>query len=300
MSSRLGWLCSAPLGAGHEVPPSSGTLGLPWGHFDGSPSLPRSVRTLDARTLCHPLSDAFVGRRTRGLSRLASRHGAAFLDADGPKQLDSGKGGKRSLQDLAAEERLLRQQIDAGNQFAQARWNRIQELLPAVRAARDDLDEAMAGRSLEMVDLCKEFARTQAELAGLPAFACNAAQGSLNIVKATSAPEERSDAHQLSGCSDDLEDPRHFAQRVVPWTLGDSPCTRDSHTLLCSVRLRDLKQGAAAPAASTEGGTARVNHGNERSSRSDSMAAQVREFCHPTLRLYTEPVGKALALGKQE
>jgi len=183
-----------------------------------------------------------------------------------------------SFTDVSPSE--ARKLIQEANAEDRALWEQVKSHRAALPAKRAALEDALNQRSKDMHPLCRDYMMRRSELAGIGAFECAAAQGRLNA----------SEVGYDSGPNGCLDEPSFAQIKGTPATLPQARCTRSSHQLLCSERLRELLDGAPGPAPSTD--TAEHHQDTLK-----SMDAEVREWCHPAYALPAKELSPELARG---
>ncbi|CAJ1373129.1 unnamed protein product [Effrenium voratum] len=161
------------------------------------------------------------------------------------------------------------------NQTADLGLQIIQSYKEAIPAQRKALDLAMDARMAELAPLCSKYMFRRAELQGLSAAQCVAAQGRLNA-------EQLDNDRGPSGCVD----PRRLKSGGA-WTLPAKPCTFgfSSHQMKCSTRLDYLQDREPAPGSDPDGD-------------GHSMDEWVNKWCHPKFSVPGRPLSADLAAGE--
>lgn len=217
-----------------------------------------------------------VPRHTRG-----HRTFAAFASGEGEVMVKEAERDVEELEEflgMKAPKKTIPKpvrQIAAVNKTADTGLEIIQNFKSAIPEQRKALDAAMAARMAELKPLCNKYMFRRAELLGLFAAQCTAAQGRLNA-------EELTDEGGPPGCVN-----RREIQDKGAWTLPEKRCTWGfgSHELKCSTRLDYLEDGEAAPNSDPKG-------------ESHSMDEWVRRWCHPRFSLPGRPLNADLAAGE--
>mmetsp|Transcript_129645 Transcript_129645/g.252459 ORF Transcript_129645/g.252459 Transcript_129645/m.252459 type:complete len:239 (+) Transcript_129645:37-753(+) len=169
--------------------------------------------------------------------------------------------------------------IHNANVGDQRLWEQVKLHKDALPAKRATLESALDQRMKDMRPLCHAYMMQRAELAGIGAAQCAAAQGRLNA----------SEVGYDSGPSGCLNESQAALIRGTPGSLPQARCTHSSHQLLCSERLRELLDGAPSPASSTAA--------TEQHKSPLSMDEEVRAWCHPAYSLPAKKLSPELARG---
>ncbi|CAK9086574.1 Uncharacterized protein SCF082_LOCUS41294 [Durusdinium trenchii] len=151
----------------------------------------------------------------------------------------------------------------------------IQHAKEVIPGQRKELNEVMNARMAELAPLCSKYMFRRAELQGLSAAQCLAAQGRLNA-------EQLTDDGGPPGCVDLRQtksqgDPR-LPGKTCTWGYG-------KHKLKCSARLDYLRDREAVPGSDPDG-------------EALSMDDWVRRWCHPKFSVPARALNADLAAGQ--
>lgn len=173
-----------------------------------------------------------------------------------------------------AKAKMAKDFISHVNSTAEEGLAKIQSYRKEIPDQRRAIDEAMNARMSQLAPLCSKYMFARAELQGLSAAQCMAAQGRLNA-------EQLTDEGGPPGCVDTRKvksggDPS-LPSKVCTWGYS-------SHNLKCYTRLGYLEDREAAPGTDPKEGL--------------PMDDWVRRWCHPKFSLPARPLSADLAAGQ--